>query len=103
MLSTSTIFLVFFPSDEKLLKTQSVSSHVPAEFPAQQSWVPAGIQTTMTVLHRSSAALLWGDAGHCRLLKFNIVTALGGALMFASPCPVVLRRNKKMWISSKDK
>lgn len=33
--STLTIFLVLFPSDEKLLKTQSVSSHVPAEFPAQ--------------------------------------------------------------------
>lgn len=67
-LSTSTIFLVNFPSDEKLLKTQSVPSHVPAEFPAQQSSVPAGLQTTMTVLHRSSAALPWEDAGHRRLL-----------------------------------
>lgn len=33
--STLTIFLVLFPSDEKLLKTQGVSSHVPAEFLAQ--------------------------------------------------------------------
>ena len=33
--SILTIFLVLFPSDEKLLKTQSVSSHVPAEFLAQ--------------------------------------------------------------------
>lgn len=33
--STLTIFLVLFPSDEKLSKTQSVSSHVPAEFLAQ--------------------------------------------------------------------
>lgn len=33
--STLTVFLVLFPSDEKPLKTQSVSSHEPAEFPAQ--------------------------------------------------------------------
>lgn len=103
MLSTPTIFFWCSSHQMKNSWKHSVSSHVPAEFPGQQSWVPAGIPATVTVLHRSSAAFLWGDAGHRGLLKFNIVTALGGALMFASLCPVVLQRNRKMWISSKAK
>lgn len=101
MLSTSTIFLVFFPSDEKLLKTQSVSSHVPAELPAQQSSVPAGIQTTMTVLHRSSAALLWEDAGHRRLLGASHASSILSQRWEVLWClqiraPVVLQRNEKI-------
>lgn len=103
MLSTPTIFFWCSSHQMKNSWKHSVSSHVPVEFPGQQSWVPAGIPATVTVLHRSNAAFLWGDAGHRGLLKFNIVTALGGALMFASLCPVVLQRNRKMWISSKAK
>lgn len=71
----------------------------------------AAIQTTTTVLHRSSNTLFWATqvtegCSERRLhanWQFNIVAALLDALMSSSLCPVELKRNEKIWIRSKEK